>query len=63
MGFWEQFWPEFAAAIISLFFGIPITIFATFLGAGLGVLGAFWLHNRMQREIEAKTVEGEKSKS
>jgi hypothetical protein len=48
--FWEQFWPQFTATVLGLCLSIPITIFATFLGAGLGVWGALLLSRRQDKK-------------
>ena len=52
--FWEQFWPELITTVIGVFLSIPATLCATFLGAGLGVLGAWWLSNYIERRTETE---------
>jgi len=54
--FWEPFWPQLAATIIGVLIGFPITIFATFLGAGLGVYGALLLNRHQEKQQRLKEL-------
>jgi hypothetical protein len=49
MDFWSQFWPQLSVALIGLCFGIPITLFATFLGVGLGIPAGLYLEGRIEK--------------
>ena len=60
MGFWEQFWPQISATAVGVLIGFPITIFATFLGAGLALVGALWINRKQERKQQQKEKQEEK---
>ena len=60
MDFWEQFWPQISATAVGVLIGFPITIFATFLGAGLALVGALWINRKQENKQQQKEKQEEK---